>query len=69
MRDECLNEQVFVSLDDARRKIEAWRQDYNRVRPHSALGNRTPEEFAQLSGPQTHQPDDKTNSAVVSPLG
>jgi putative transposase len=69
LRDECLNEQVFVSLDDARRKIEAWRQDYNRVRPHSALGNRIPEEFARINGPQTHQPDDDTNSAVVSLLG
>ena len=44
-RDECLNEHWFVSLEDARRKIEAWRQDYNEVRPHSALGNRTPKEF------------------------
>ena len=69
LRDECLNEQVFVSLDDARRKIEAWRQDYNRVRPHSALGNRTPEEFARLNGSDTHQTDDRTNSAVVSLQG
>ena len=44
-RDECLNEHWFVSLQDAREKIEAWRRDYNEVRPHSALGNRTPEEF------------------------
>jgi len=44
-RDECLNEHWFVSLQDAREKIEAWRTDYNEVRPHSALGNRTPEEF------------------------
>lgn len=69
LREECLNEQVFVSLDDARHKIEAWRQDYNRVRTHSALGNRTPEEFARLNGPQTHQTDDDTNSAVVSLQG
>lgn len=46
MRDECLNEHWFMSLQDAREKIEAWRKDYNKVRPHSALGNRTPEEFA-----------------------
>ncbi len=44
-RDECLNEHWFVSLQDAREKIEAWRRDYNEVRPPSALGNRTPEEF------------------------
>jgi putative transposase len=45
-RDECLNQKWFVSLDDARRTIEAWRVDYNSVRPHSSLGYRTPQEFA-----------------------
>jgi len=38
----------FLSLDDAREKIEAWRQDYNRERPHSALGNLAPLEYASL---------------------
>jgi putative transposase len=46
LRDECLNEHVFGSLAEARRVIEAWRVDYNEVRPHSSLGYRTPEEFA-----------------------
>src|SRR5262245_524914 len=46
-RDECLNEAWFVTLADARRIIEAWRQDYNAVRPHSSLGYLTPEEFEQ----------------------
>ena len=46
LRDECLNEHVFVSLDDARHKIETWRIQYNRERPHSSLDNLTPEEFA-----------------------
>jgi putative transposase len=46
LREECLNEHVFVSLDDARRKIEKWRIEYNRERPHSSLGHLTPEEFA-----------------------
>jgi putative transposase len=45
-RDECLNENWFVSFEEAREKIEAWRRDYNQVRPHSALGYQTPEEFA-----------------------
>jgi putative transposase len=45
-RDECLNQNWFVSLDDARRIIEAWRMDYNTARPHSSLGYLTPEEFA-----------------------
>ncbi|MGH8055660.1 MAG: IS3 family transposase [Candidatus Entotheonellia bacterium] len=44
-RDECLNANVFVSLHDARQKIEAWRIDYNEHRPHSSLGNLTPREF------------------------
>lgn len=46
-RDECLNANVFVSLHDARTKIEAWRIDYNEHRPHSSLGYHTPAEFAQ----------------------
>ena len=47
LRDECLNEHWFLSLGDARRIVEAWRQDYNRDRPHSALGYQSPAEFAQ----------------------
>jgi hypothetical protein len=42
-RDECLNENWFLSLDDAKRKIEAYRVDYNEVRPHSSLDNLTPD--------------------------
>jgi putative transposase len=49
-RDECLSQEWFVSLADARQRIEAWRLDYNRVRPHSALGNLTPLAFAQQHG-------------------
>jgi putative transposase len=44
-RDECLNENWFMSLDHARRIIETWRMDYNTERPHSSLGYLTPEEF------------------------
>ena len=46
-RDECLNAQVFISLHDARQKIEGWRIDYNEQRPHSALGDLTPREFVE----------------------
>ena len=49
-RDECLNQHWFLDLDDARTKIETWRIDYNEVRPHSALGNRTPTEYATQAG-------------------
>lgn len=45
-RDECLNEQWFLNLSDAREKIEAWREEYNINRPHSALGMMSPLEFA-----------------------
>jgi len=47
LRDECLNEQWFLGLGDARQIVEAWRQDYNQERPHSALGYQTPAAFAQ----------------------
>jgi putative transposase len=42
VRDECLNEEVFSSLKDARHKLAKWRYDYNHKRPHSALGGRPP---------------------------
>jgi len=45
-RDECLNEHWFITMAQARRLIEAWRIEYNTERPHSSLGNLTPEEFA-----------------------
>lgn len=47
VRAECLNENWFLSLEDARQKIAAWRQDYNNHRPHSSLGNLAPREFAK----------------------
>ena len=46
LRDECLNANWFLSLADARSKIEAWRRHYNESRPHTALGWRAPQEFA-----------------------
>ena len=42
LRDELLNEEVFASLADARRKLAIWRYNYNAVRPHSALNGNTP---------------------------
>mgnify|MGYP000258259910 FL=1 len=44
-RDECLNETLFSSLADARLEITKWKEDYNQDRPHSSLGNLTPNEF------------------------
>lgn len=46
-RDECLNENWFVSLDDARTIIARWKTEYNDVREHGSLGGLTPSEFAQ----------------------
>jgi len=44
LRDECLNENWFLSLKDARMLIENWKEEYNNKRPHSALGGKTPNE-------------------------
>jgi len=44
-RAKCLNANWFQSLDEARQKCEAWRRDYNQVRPHSVIGNRVPAEL------------------------
>ena len=46
LREECLNVSWFQNLFDARRKITAWKIEYNEERPHSSLGYRTPQEFA-----------------------
>jgi transposase InsO family protein len=46
VRAECLNETLFSSLAQARAAIATWKEDYNRNRPHSSLGNFTPNEFA-----------------------
>ncbi len=47
LRDELLNETLFSGLGHARGVLEAWRRDYNEIRPHSALGNIPPGEFAR----------------------
>ena len=49
LRDECLNANWFPTMNEAKRKIEAWREEYNRERPHSSLGYQTPEEFARAA--------------------
>ena len=46
-RDECLNLHWFLSLEDAQEKFDAWRRDYNSFRPHSSLGDLTPDQFAE----------------------
>jgi hypothetical protein len=65
-----LNVEVFLDLADAQSKIEKWRCDYNQQRPHSALADRTPQEYAravmQLSSglSAAERPKDPTQDAV-----
>src|SRR6266540_3134784 len=47
LRDECLNQNWFLSLNDARRTIENWRDSYNTDRPHRSLGRQTPSQYAE----------------------
>ena len=56
LRDECLNQHWFLSLDEVARLTAAWREDYNRVRPHASLGHRTPFEFARPVDGHAHLP-------------
>ncbi len=50
LRDESLNTEVFSNLTDAQQRLQCWQRDYNQTRPHSALADRTPEEFARTLG-------------------
>ena len=55
LRDECLNANQFLSIDDARPKINAWWEDYNDHRPHSSLGNLTPSEYCRRGQQRTDE--------------
>jgi len=57
LRDECLNTNWFLSIEDARSKLELWRRDYNEFRPHSSLGNMTPADFARSQLEVANKPD------------
>jgi putative transposase len=50
VRMECLGQHWFLDLDDACRKVEAWRREYNEVRPHSAIGNQVPAALHRAAG-------------------
>ena len=65
LRDECLNEHVFLSLTEAREIIESWRLDYNFVRPHSSLGALTPMEFVEQQG---DRPPEQAQGSAARPL-
>jgi putative transposase len=51
LRDECLNLHWFETITEAKRLIEAWGREYNESRPHMALGNKTPQEYASRISP------------------
>jgi putative transposase len=68
MREECLNLNWFQNLFDARRKIAAWRIEYNEERPHSSLGYKTPKEFAaQAASFYTAEREARDSNAVPCP--
>ncbi|WP_346234373.1 transposase, partial [Parafrigoribacterium mesophilum] len=64
MRDELLNETLFLSMDHARVQIAAWVEDYNHERPHSALGYETPAAFPAELHKQWPAPLRHTGSAA-----
>jgi transposase InsO family protein len=64
MRDELLNETLFLSMDHARVQIAAWVEDYNHERPHSVLGYETPAAFAAALHKQWPAPLRPTGSAI-----
>ena len=61
LRDELLNVSIFLSLGDVSNKLHQWRDDFNATRPHSALNDRTPNEFRALW--------EKTKPALSPPAG
>ncbi len=64
-RDECLNIHWFLSIQDAKDKIESWRDEYNTFRPHNSLGDLTPREFAEKYADR----DQKNTQFFLSPTG
>lgn len=74
MRDELLNETLFLGLKHAREKIGAWASDYNNRRPHSSLGYKTPSQYAaklNATSDRLRNPDQLRRSPVAqsTPLG
>ena len=63
LRDECLNVEVLLDLADARRKLDKWRSDYNQQRLHSALADRTPEEFASVAMQLSSAPGERADAS------
>jgi putative transposase len=62
VRDECLNANVFLSLADARSKLDVWRRDYNESRAHTSLGKLTPSEYVRQQ--EKSEPQESANLMV-----
>lgn len=58
LRDECLNVEVFFTLEDVREKLIRWQEDYNGTRPHSALQDQAAAVFAAHWTGTTHAPQE-----------
>jgi putative transposase len=69
LREECLSVSWFQNLFDARRKIAAWKTEYNEERPHSSLGYKTPKEFAaaEAEGFDSAERGARNSNAVPCP--
>jgi putative transposase len=67
LRDELLNETMFITLDHARKELAEWKDDYNHVRPHSAIGNITPFEYGLLNDPGSNGPGRCAYRAAARP--
>ena len=61
LRDECLNQNIFVTLAETRRILEEWREDYNGKRPHGSLGWQSPEAYRA-----SHQPSNQAGTTHLS---
>ena len=69
-RDECLNTHWFLSLGDAQEKVDIWREEYNTYRPHSSIGNITPQEFELIKDKENNSSEKvkaKINGSLQSP--
>ena len=62
LRDECLNEELFSSMSDARERLATWQTDYNQCRPHTSLGGLAPQVYAR-----NHSKDRARRSRPASP--
>jgi putative transposase len=69
LRDECLNAELFLTLEDARQKLAEWKSDYNKTRPHSFLGGLPPLEFAAQWSSTNTQTVESLNQQMVQSTG